>query len=57
MDKVKEYENSSLECEQFAVSAASSSIRAQYLQLAEMWKRLAEERRTFLQSRMGNEPS
>ncbi len=50
MDKVREYERASLECSQIAANASITTVRAQYLKLAEMWRKLAEERRAFLQS-------
>jgi hypothetical protein len=49
MHKIREYEKWSLECTELAESAPNPAIRAQYLKLAHMWRRLAEERRTFLQ--------
>lgn len=49
MHKVQEYEKYSMECAELAGSAPNAAIRAQYLRLADMWRRLAEERRTFLQ--------
>jgi hypothetical protein len=49
MHKVREYEKYSMECAALAGSAPNPAIRAQYLRLAEMWRRLAEERRAFLQ--------
>jgi hypothetical protein len=49
MDKVEEYERASRECTERAASALSASLRSQYIELAEMWRRLAEERRDFLQ--------
>ena len=49
MDKVKEYERASRECAERASNVQSGSLRSQYLELSEMWRRLAEERRAFLQ--------
>jgi hypothetical protein len=49
MDKVMEYERHALECRDFASKAPTAEIRNHYRSLADMWRQLAEERRTFLQ--------
>jgi hypothetical protein len=49
MDKVEEYERASRGCAERAAGALGASLRSQYIELAEMWRRLAEERRAFLQ--------
>lgn len=49
MNKVREYERKSAECAQNADNAPNAAVRTQYVRLAEMWRKLAEERRAFLQ--------
>ena len=51
MNKVREYERNSAECAEFAANATNAEVRSQYQKLAEMWRRLAQERRAFLQSK------
>jgi len=51
MDKVRDYERHSLECQDIAAKAPTAEIRSHYMSLADIWRHLAEERRTFLQLR------
>lgn len=48
MEKVTEYLRRSGECQELASKSPTSEIRTHYLNLADLWKRLAEERRTRL---------
>jgi len=51
MEKVAEYERKSFECKELALRAPTAQIRTHYLELSDLWKRLAEERRIHIQSR------
>ncbi|HET7085928.1 MAG TPA: hypothetical protein VFI23_14220 [Rhizomicrobium sp.] len=51
MDKVAEFLGHSMECRKLASKAPTPEVRSHYLNLAAMWERLAEERRTQLESR------
>lgn len=51
MDKVAEYQLKAAACRREAVRAPSGGVREHYLELANMWAQLAEERLLFLQLR------
>jgi hypothetical protein len=51
MEKVTEYLRFSTECRDLANKAPTAEIRNHYLNLADMWKSLADERRLNLTNR------
>ena len=51
MDKVAEFERQCQRYKELALKAATPEMRIKYMNLADMWQRMAEERRTYIQSR------
>ena len=51
MDKVKEFRQRAGECRTMAVTAQTGEIREHYLQLAQVWDQLADERIAFFAER------
>ena len=47
MDKVREFQKRARECRELAAKNRAEAVRRQYVELADMWERLAEERLQF----------
>ena len=47
MDKVREFQKRARECREMAAKNRADAVKRQYVELADMWERLAEERLQF----------
>jgi hypothetical protein len=55
MDKVQQFRRRAAECREEATRSTTADVRQNYIGLAEMWDRLAEERLAFFVAKPADE--